>query len=71
MTDTIQRFGRRAKLEHARLGAPPAARTRRETAATLLAAPIRGALFAMFLPLAGFAVLSHHLIAKARRRPRA
>ena len=53
-------------LEYARLGAPPARRTLRATAAALLAAPVRGALFAMFLPLAGFVVLGHHLIAKLR-----
>ena len=66
---SVERMRHEHPLEYARLGAPPAATPRPTlwaTVAALLAAPVRGALFAMFLPVAGFAVLGHHLIAKLR-----
>jgi formate dehydrogenase subunit gamma len=68
---SVERMRHEHPLEYARLGAPPPRHTLRATAATLLTAPIRGALFAMFLPLAGLAVIGHRLIAKARRRDEA
>jgi formate dehydrogenase subunit gamma len=67
----VERMRHEHPLEYARQGAPPVRPTLRATAATLLTAPIRGAMFAMFLPLAGFAVLGHRLFLKARRRARA
>jgi formate dehydrogenase subunit gamma len=65
----VERMRHEHPLEYARLGTPPAVPTLRERAVILLTAPIRGALFAMFLPLAGFVVIGRRLIGKARRRP--
>ena len=65
---SVERMRHEHPLEYARLGAPPVPPTPRAAAVALLTAPVRGALFAMFLPLAGFAVLGHRFAGKARRR---
>jgi formate dehydrogenase subunit gamma len=65
---SAERMRHEHPLEYARQGLPPARPAFWATVAALLTAPIRGALFAMFLPLAGFAVLGHRLFAKMRRR---
>ena len=65
---SVERMRHEHPLEYERLNAPPTRPALRERAATLLTAPVRGALFAMFLPLAGFVVIGHRLIEKTRRR---
>jgi cytochrome b subunit of formate dehydrogenase len=64
---SLERMRHEHPLEYARLGSPPPPSTFGRTAVILLLSPIRGALFAMFLPLAGFAVLGRQLLVKARR----
>jgi cytochrome b subunit of formate dehydrogenase len=70
-TISLERMRHEHPLEYERLGSPEPATPFRRAAAILVLAPIRGAVFAMFLPLAGFLVLGRRLFAKLQRHARA
>jgi cytochrome b subunit of formate dehydrogenase len=63
----LERMRHEHPLELERLAAPPPVPPLGKRILTLLTAPVRAGLFAMFLPLAGFIVIGRHLAGKARR----
>lgn len=64
---SAERMRHEHPLELEEAGAPAPPPSAAQAAKILLASPVRGGLFAMFLPLAGFAVLGHRLVTRGRR----